>query len=129
VPGRALDASGLPSVRARKGAVRRSQGGIEHSTALRAAPERLDASPCPIEKAPLDAAAPLRVALHDLCAADVAPGTQPGTSGGARTFRSTTRRTNRPASGDAPIGTAQARTRQGTVAHARHEAPEPGLSS
>src|SRR5207248_9664704 len=65
-------------------------GGVDHPVPVRATPKRLD--PCwgALHDAPLDIDdPPLRIALDDLRDADVAPGTQPGTSLGPRMLRLT----------------------------------------
>ena len=114
-------------------------GGVDHPVPVRAPPQRLD--PCwgALHDASLDLDdPPLRRALDDLCDADVAPGTQPGTSLGSRTLRITKRLPNRSDGGDAPIGTAHkgavgrtathpldALTEQGQVAMGTDRAREP----
>ena len=93
-------------------------GGVDHSVPVRATPKRLD--PCwgTLHDAPLDIDNPLlRIALDDLRDADVAPGTQPGTSLGPRTLWRTKCLPNRSDVGDEPIGTAQQGAVDRTAAH------------
>jgi hypothetical protein len=101
--------------------------GVDHACPLRATLERLDACRRPGDDPTLDGDdAPLRIALHDLGDADMAPGTQPGASVRSCMLWITKRLPNRPDIGDAPVGTEQQRSVRRTSAHPLDEAMNQG---